>query len=201
MITKEVMNTSNAPQPRLPFSAIFFTFAVCSAASAQISNIAVTSAADYSLGVPAPGGAASIFCTGLSVTGIQRATFLPLPFNLAGVQVTIGGFPAPRYAVASVGDSQQINVQVPAELVYASTLSTSVVVTQGGQSGSIMASLIVDNPGQLFSFPNADPNAVPAGIFQRFSDYSLITSTNPAKSGDILIVYGSGLCAGIPSSD
>lgn len=73
--------------------------------SAQISHIVVTDGASFEAGLlPAPGSIGTIFCTGLSVTGVVSAPGTPLPQTLAGVTVTVGGAQAPLFAVADLGD-------------------------------------------------------------------------------------------------
>ena len=79
----------------------------------QIGNIAVTDAASFKVGIPAKGSIASIFCTGVSVSGTVQAEGTPLPWSLAGVSVTVGGANAPLFSVSSLSGYQQINVQVP----------------------------------------------------------------------------------------
>jgi uncharacterized protein (TIGR03437 family) len=175
---------------RLITSIILFAVAAC----AQIANIVVTSAADYSVGLPTGGAAASLFCTGLDVQGTVAAAGAPLPYTLAGVQVSVGGSSAPLYAVASLGSYQQINFEVPAQVAtQANSGTVAVVVTQGTGSGLAAVNLTAEPAGQFFQLPAAIAGGTNVGVFQRISDYSLITTSNPALAGDNLVAYITGL--------
>jgi uncharacterized protein (TIGR03437 family) len=159
-----------------------------SAAFAQISNIVVTSAASFEAGMPAPGSIAAVFCTGLQVEGIVVAETLPLPFELAGVKVWVGGAPAPLFAVAEGQGFQQINIQVPQEAEFQTDNTTEVLIEQGGQRGTGTATLRASTPGDFFRWPGTN-----LGIFQHWPDYSLVTEDNPARPGEILITYLTGM--------
>jgi len=63
-------------------------------------STAATNGASFQSGLPEPGSIGTIFCTGLSVAGTVSASGSPLPMSLAGVSVTVGGAPAPLFAVA-----------------------------------------------------------------------------------------------------
>jgi hypothetical protein len=80
----------------------------------------LTNGASFLAGLPAPGGLASLFLHGLNVSGTVIGTGDPLPTELEGVSILVGGFPAPILAVANIPVSnpvgmQQINFQVPFE--------------------------------------------------------------------------------------
>jgi uncharacterized protein (TIGR03437 family) len=157
---------------------------------AQIGDIVVTNAASFRTGIPAPGSIGTIFCTGLAVTGIVSASGAPLPYNLSGVTVTVGGSPAPLFALADLGGYQQINFQVPQETqVNAGTAgpTAEVTVSQNGIQGKATASL-APQLGDLFRVGTTQ-----YGIFQHSADYSLVTTANPARRGETLVAYATGL--------
>lgn len=162
---------------------------VCaSVAWSQIGNITVTSAASFQPGVPPPGSIGTIFCTGLDIKGVVGAAGVPLPWTLAGVTVTIGGAPAPLFAVADLGGYQQINFQVPLEAKFNPDRSgAQVVVSQNGVQGSATAKA-PDSAGDFFRIPGTL-----LGIFQHCGDYSLVTSEKPATAGETIIAYATGL--------
>jgi len=84
--------------------------------SGQLGDVVVTSAASFEFGLSYYGSIAAIFCRGLTgITETIQAAGFPLPRELGGVRVTIGGVPAPILAVAPVEGYYQINVQVPWE--------------------------------------------------------------------------------------
>jgi hypothetical protein len=84
-------------------------------AGLQFGANSIVNAASFHPGLPSPGGLASLFVTGLNVTGVQTASGYPLPIELAGVTILVQGVPAPILAVAGAPDGsyQQINFQVP----------------------------------------------------------------------------------------
>jgi uncharacterized protein (TIGR03437 family) len=162
----------------------------------QIGNIVVTNAASFRTGIPAPGSIGTIFCTGLVVTGIVSASGVPLPFNLSGVTVTVGGSSAPLFALADLGGYQQINFQVPQETqvnVGTTGDTAEVTISQNGNQGKATASL-APQLGDFFRVGTTQ-----YGIFQHSADYSLVTTANPARRGETLVAYATGLEPPTPS--
>jgi uncharacterized protein (TIGR03437 family) len=155
----------------------------------QIGNIVVTSGASFQPGIPPALSVGTIFCTGVTVTGVVAAASTPLQTVLAGVTVTVGGVAAPLFAVADVGGYQQINFQVP---VY--TGAAQVVVSQNGSQGSATATNDPDAPGDFFQIGGTQ-----LGVFQHGSDYSLVTPSNPAKAGETIVAYATGLPTAVPA--
>jgi len=151
-------------------------------APAQIGNIVVTSAASFEKGMPWAGSIASVFCTGLKgINGIVAADRYPLPLELAGVRVTIGGVRAPLFAVAQLGGDQEINLQVPWEAWYA----TDVTVEQSGEQAKVLAPYVL-HPGEFFRLPDG------SGALQH-ADYTLVSAGNPARAGEVVLGYLTGL--------
>lgn len=177
--------------------------ALCApAGSAYISCPAVTSAGSFRLGMPPKGSIASIWCTGLSVHGIVLAETLPLPFELAGIQVSVGGAPAPLLGLAEGPGYQQINIQVPLEAQFPRPSEScsfdcySLVpleVEQDGQRGLGFGASF-SSPGEFFLWPGTN-----FGIFQHAEDYSLVTPDNPARPGETLYAYLTGMPATLPT--
>ena len=164
----------------------------------QIGNIAVTDAASFKVGIPAKGSIASIFCTGVSVSGTVQAEGTPLPWSLAGVSVTVGGANAPLFSVSSLSGYQQINVQVPMEAAFMSDGSAAITISQDGKTGTGAGILhgyypTLATPGEFFTSPNSL-----YGAFQRATDYSLVTAEDPAHAGETLIGYLTGLAGTAP---
>ena len=151
----------------------------------QIGNIVVTNAASFQPGMPQSFSISTIFCTGLNVQGIMSAQTFPLPYNLAGVTVTVNGAAAPLFAVANLGSYQQVNFQVPLE---GATGSDVVVVSQNGVQGSAIVPGNPDNEGDFFMLPGTQ-----FGIFQHSADWSVVTPANPAAAGETIIGYATGL--------
>ncbi|HSB18003.1 MAG TPA: SBBP repeat-containing protein [Bryobacteraceae bacterium] len=145
----------------------------------------ITNAASFATGLPPPGGLATIFCSNLiGIRGVVRATSFPLPHELAGVSVFVSGFPAPLLAVADVNGRQQINFQVPYEIDGLS--SADVVVKQNGNWAMVTVRFDMSPPG-VFQWDGG------YGAIQHAADYSLVTPSNPAVRGEVVIVYATGL--------
>jgi uncharacterized protein (TIGR03437 family) len=144
----------------------------------------IVNAASFHPGLPSPGGLASLFVTGLNVTGVQTASGYPLPTELAGVTILVQGVPAPILAVAGAPDGsyQQINFQVPFE-TNANKPNIVEVRYRGFSTFSIPQTVA---PG-IFVLSDGTP------AIQHAADYSLITPSNPAKPGETIVVYVTGL--------
>lgn len=151
-------------------------------APAEIRVAAVAVSSDFTAGLPGYGSLGSIFCAGLQgIEGVRAANEAPLPYEIAGVSVTIGGVPAPLLAVADFGGWQQINFQVPAMRDG----NRDVAVRQSGASG------LLENPlraGWGVFFVDAAGYAI-----AQHADWSLVTPGNPARPGEIVVAYATNL--------
>jgi uncharacterized protein (TIGR03437 family) len=145
----------------------------------------VTNAASFTGGLT-PGAIATVFGSGLtSAGGILLPPAMPAAAEIAGTSVTVNGFSAPLLAVANVGGREQINFVVPWEIVCGRTAEI-VVVNNGVRSLPIRVSVFLAQPG-VFTVDGAHAAA------QHGSDYTLVSPTNPAQRGEIIVVYGTGL--------
>lgn len=132
----------------------------------------LTNGASFLPGLPAPGGLASLFLHGLNVPGTVTGTGDPLPTQLEGVSIFVGGFPAPLLAVADIPVAnpvgmQQINFQVPFE-----AQTNLVEVRYQGLSTFMLPQAVA--PG-IFILSDG------TGAIQHASDYSLVTTSNSAR--------------------
>ena len=135
----------------------------------------------------APGSLVSMF--GLDLTpGTAFAASQPLPRELAGVQVLVGGIAAPLLAVAASDDgSSQIHFQIPVEL-----------------AGVNYADVVVNNNG-VFSTPQGIHiwPALPALFTSTMTgtgtaaaldgDFAAVTTERPTSPGDAILLYATGL--------
>ena len=111
-----------------------------------------------------------------------------LPKQLGGATVKIGGIEAPLRFVSPF----QINAQAPFELPVGQT-SISIVL-DGVESGPLPATVNAAGPG-LFTLL-WDGKGM--GVFQHYVDSSLVTESNPARPGETIIIYATGLGAVLP---
>ena len=128
----------------------------------------------------APGGLISIFGSDLVKTPVGLAGWAGrvVPNKLNGTSVTIGGKAAPLIYVSA----GQINAQVPVDVPPG---PAQVVVTSPvGPGASFSVTVAATAPAIFFS---------PAAAVLKNSDFSLVTAGNPAKVGDTILVYCTGL--------
>ena len=131
--------------------------------------------------VVAPGGIGSIFGSELADDRLIAGD-VPLPFELGGARVRVDGWEAPLFFVSST----QINFQVPFEVT--SPGEVNVVVTRNGEDSPIEPATIAEFAPAVFINPNSGEP-----IIQRHPDEALITAADPAKPGDVLIIFVTGI--------
>jgi uncharacterized protein (TIGR03437 family) len=153
---------------------------------------------DKTPGVPlAPGQLISIFGSNLAASLTLNDT-VPLSTTLAdSVSVTVNGVTAGLDFVSAT----QINAQLPWNVLPSGTTAgtASVVVTRNGNSSTP----VTINVGPFAPGVFSDPAGAGCAIAINYSDGSLACpagsipglTTHPAKSGDLLIIYATGLGA------
>ena len=129
----------------------------------------------------APGEFVALFGSNLAA-GSHTAT-PTYPPNLGGVSVTFNGQPAALYLVSS----GQINALVPYEITGP---TATVVVNNGSSSNPVQVAVAATAPG-VYSLDQSGFG--PGAILH--ADYSLVDSSNPAKAGETVLVYLTGLGA------
>jgi uncharacterized protein (TIGR03437 family) len=133
-------------------------------------------AASGTEGTIAPGEIVTLQGYGLGpATAAVAAAQAPVD-QLGGTQVTFGGVAAPVFSA----QSQQVTVQVPWEI--AGQTSIEVVVTYNGGPPA----------GTSASVPVVVATAAPGIFAVANSDGTLNSSTNRAKAGDLITIYGTG---------
>lgn len=142
---------------------------------------AVLNAASYRAGL-VPGAFAVVFGASLGGGRTAQATALPWPRQLEGVSVFVNGQPVSLYFVSD----SQINFLVPGDL--AGPTAEVSVVTPLGASANVSVAVMAAMPGIFFNSVTGEAAAVVTGTGQ-------LTSVRPARPGDILEVYGTGLGA------
>jgi uncharacterized protein (TIGR03437 family) len=186
------------PTPFRTNAAFFYIFVFISTLSAQrpvISKAGIVNAASWA-SPSAPGGIVAIFGTNLAAAQ-QSANDTPLPTQLGGTSVTIGGIDAPLFFVSP----GQINAQVPASIpVSPSPLSNSqltvdsaqvVVKTAAGSSAGIPVALTHGSPA-FFSADQSGCGQAAALNIRRDGSISINSPSNSAAPGDFVSLYGTG---------
>lgn len=147
----------------------------------------VLNAANFALGYPlSPGSYVALFGTGF---GSQNLT-APPPYqnSLGGVSVTINGVPAPVYHVQPTF----ISAVVPYSVTGAT--ATVVVTVSGTKSNSVDVPLAATAPG-VYSWT---ANGLGEGIVAHALTAAKVEQTNPAKVGEYVTIYLTGLGAVTP---
>ena len=132
---------------------------------------AVVNAASFLSGAPvAPGSLASVFG---AFTGAETlaASQIPLPRRLGETEALIQDSAVPRL----FANAEQVNFQVPGGLAAG---QYAVEVRVGGQRRGRTSMTVVSRAPGLFVAANADGR--------------LNSASNPARRGDIVVVYGTG---------
>jgi len=147
----------------------------------------ITNAASHVSGL-SPGGIATTFGTGLTVVrGVVAAPALPLPRSLAGTSVIVNGIRAPLLAVANVDGREQINLVAPWE-IGTEPVATVQVVNNGLASLPVRVPVLPAHPG-VFLIDGVHAAA------QHGADYSLVSAARPARRGEVILLYATGLGA------
>jgi uncharacterized protein (TIGR03437 family) len=162
------------------------TAAAASAAPAPTGIVNAAAGEQATPSLVSPGSYIAIYGTGLADNGNPSATSLPLPTNLNGTQLFLGGLPMPLlYAGAG-----QVNALVPEGI--APNASYPLVVVRG-EAESVPVALTVTElqPGTY----TVDTSGSGGGIVTNASTGALIWAQNPAHAGDYLVIYCTGLGA------
>ena len=134
----------------------------------------------------APGEFVTLFGTNLSPVRMQ-ADSLPLQTNLGGVQVTVNGRPAPIFFVSPT----QISIIVPNATTEA---FATFQVTNGAPSNKVTVYVTGTAPGVFTLTQNGVGNAAVL-----HADFSIVTQAKPAKVGETLQLFVTGLGAVTPA--
>jgi hypothetical protein len=133
----------------------------------------------------APGELVSIFGTNLGPAGTAGLTLTAqgnVATAISGVTVTFNGTPAPLTYISPT----QINCVVPFEV--ASLSAAQVVVTYNGtNSAATFVNISAAQPG-IFTQTSSGSGAGEIML----PNYSLVTSSNPAHTGNTVIFYATG---------
>jgi uncharacterized protein (TIGR03437 family) len=161
-----------------------------SGSGVYINPVGVVNAASYApftAGV-SRGELITLFGTNIGPSTVQVASTIPFPTTLGGVQVLINNRPAPIYYVSST----QVSVIVP----YETTASVAQIQVMNNQGSSNVVTELVNatTPG-IFTNP---ANGIGYAAAEH-PDFSLVTTSHPAQSGETIAVYLTGLGDTFPS--
>jgi uncharacterized protein (TIGR03437 family) len=151
---------------------------------------AVVNGASFVGGGVVPGEIATAFGTNLtSSTGINLTSSLPLPNSYLTDSLMVNNQPVALFAVDNVNGQQQINFQVPWEA--ASGPTATIAVANGDTTGApVTVPILRAQPG-IFNY-SAGGNTFGAILHANFQTAN---TANPAKTGEIVLIYCTGLGA------
>lgn len=155
------------------------------AAAPAIAANGIIDAAGFSSNDLAPGSIVTIFGTGLAGAVLQAPSASALPTALFDAGVTFNNIPAPLYYVSPT----QINAQVPIDLTPGAV--TVQVRRNLATSASQVVTLLPAAPAIL----SVNQQGTGAGLIFHAADSSLVTASTPAKAGETLVIYCTGLGA------
>jgi uncharacterized protein (TIGR03437 family) len=115
------------------------------------------------------------------------------PVEFAGVSVEVNGVPAPLFALANVNGSEQINFQVPFDVAAVS--ETTVVINNNGTTTTVSNVPILPAKPRIFEI-HLDGKTYAAALHL---DYSLVSPDAPARPGEIILLFLTGLGPTDPS--
>ena len=130
----------------------------------------------------APGSIVSVFGTGLAGT-TQSAVSTPVPKVLLDTVVSFNNVPAPLFYVSP----NQINAQVPFELPPG-----GVTVEVRRPSSSVVRQTITLAPAAPGIFTTNQRETGP-GVIVHAADFSLVTESVPARPGEFVSIFCTGL--------
>ena len=138
-----------------------------------------------------PGELITLFGSGFAPAGTLATASAPFPNTLAGVSVTINGVNAPVYVVTAT----QISALVPYTLDPTATFKANIQVTSNNQtSNTVTEYLGLTSPGVF----TTNQNGLGNGAILH-ADFTAVTETSPAKPGETVLVYLTGLGAVSPA--
>jgi uncharacterized protein (TIGR03437 family) len=155
-------------------------------------------AASFARGANAlsPCGVALVMAAGLAQgiqgTVVPNSVVGPLPLTLAGVSIQVGNSFSPIYNVSNMNGSESATFQVPCD---APVGNAQVIVRAGGASSTISVPVNAVSPG-VFQFLDSD--GLRRAVILK-PDGTFATAANPARQGEIVRAYVTGIGPGQPA--
>ncbi|MBY0508490.1 MAG: hypothetical protein K2X03_31555 [Bryobacteraceae bacterium] len=168
---------------------LFFSIRLRAASGPGINPQGVFNAASYApvTSPVSPGALTTLFGSGLTTTTAVASGF-PFPRILGGTEVLVNNAPVPVYAVSPT----QISFLIP---FAASGPSVSIAVRNGATtSAAVDVPLAPTSPG-IFTL---DQSGLGAGAILK-PDFRVVNATNPARRGETVLVFLTGLGAVSPA--
>jgi uncharacterized protein (TIGR03437 family) len=157
----------------------------------------ILNGADFQRNAISPCSVATVQASGLApgLQGVVQGVRVvgPWQFTVNKDTVTVGGTPAPIFSVSNINGQEQLTFQVPCELAPGSNIP--LVVNVGGGTATTNITVLPAAPG-IFSTVMSD--GVSRAVLVR-PDGSYVSLQNPARKGEIVRMYATGLGPVVPS--
>jgi uncharacterized protein (TIGR03437 family) len=144
-----------------------------------------------------PCGLVTVFASGLApnVQGMvfNLTSFGPWATSLASDTVTVASVAAPIFSVGNVAGAEQLTFQVPCETAPAN--SVPITISVAGGTGTITFPVVEASPG---IFETVMSDGVRRAVAVR-PDGTFVSLQNPARRGETVRVFATGLGATSPS--
>jgi uncharacterized protein (TIGR03437 family) len=138
----------------------------------------------------APCGIGTAYGTGIAPTlqGVATgSSWGPLPYTLDGVQVSFNSSQAPIYNVANISGVQSVTFQVPCDVTPGNAVPVTVQVNGG--TANLTTIVRAAGPG---IFESVQSDGVLRAVLEK-ADGSFVTPTNPARGGEVIRMFATGL--------
>jgi uncharacterized protein (TIGR03437 family) len=155
-----------------------------------VSSLGFVNGASFRVGW-VPGSTGAIFGVGLmeGISGIVSAPSAPFPTTLRGIRVDVQGVDAPIISLANISGTEQINIQVPFGIPAPGTVS--VTIHNNGSSATFTGVAVFAVQPGIFEFDSGGLRIAAA----LHADFSVVTPSNPARKGEVILLFLTGLGA------
>jgi uncharacterized protein (TIGR03437 family) len=159
--------------------------------SARTNSTAVTlvNAASYDTTV-APGSIAALFGSGMTAQNAQAAATIPLPTQLAGLRVTIGGQAAPLFFASPT----QVNLQVPSGVTLGTAQIEVFAVGASTPTATGTVQVTESAPG-VFTVDSSGRNQAAAlnSDSTLNSDFDRFPGSHPETTTNFVTIFATGV--------
>ena len=144
----------------------------------------------------APGTIVSIFGSNLSSepvsSGGRSANSVPLPTELAGTQLILGGRPLPIL----FSREDQVNAVLPFEVADRLNESLPLLARRTDAASLSVSEPVLVNAARPGVFTQNGSGSGPGSI--QNANFLIVTAAGPVKAGDAIIIYGTGFGGVLP---
>jgi uncharacterized protein (TIGR03437 family) len=151
--------------------------------------VALVNAASYDTTV-APGSIAALFGSGMTAQDSQAAATLPLPTQLAGLRVTIGGQAAPLFFASAT----QVNLQVPSGVALGTAQIEVFAIGASTPTATGSVQIAESAPG-VFTVDSSGRNQAAAlnSDSTLNSDFDRFPGSHPETTSNFVTIFATGL--------